>query len=103
MKAIKHDKSKPQIHYLPTIPLLHTCSVFMYGATKYDDYNYRKGDGLKWSRMYDACLRHLFAWWEGKEKDEETGLSPLYHALCELLMLTDCIERGKNGDDRSDH
>ena len=99
-KAIKHDSNKPRTDLLPVIPLLKTSEVFGYGANEYDDYNYCKGDGLKWSRMYGACLRHLFAWFN-KEDFDESGFHHLYHALCELLMLCHNIELGhKVQDDR---
>lgn len=101
VKAIKHDQDKPRTDLLPTKPLLKTAKVFGFGANKYSEYNYRKGKGLKFSRMYGATLRHEFEWWNGREKDPETGEHPIYHAICELLMIADCIERGVGIDDRS--
>ncbi len=97
---VKFDKDKPRTDLLPTLPLLKTAEIFGYGAKKYSDYNYRRGKGLKYSRMYGAELRHLFEWWNGRDKDPESGENPIYHAICELLMLADCIERGKGIDDR---
>jgi len=100
IEAKKYDGDKPRTDLLPVVPLLKTASVFGYGAKKYNDYNYANGDGLQWSRLYGACLRHMFAWWQGEDMDE-SGHNHLYHAICELLMLAHLQELGKTkGDDR---
>lgn len=105
-KAIKNDDGKPATDLLPALPLLKTALVFGFGKIKYTKgkqsgaYNYRKGKGLNWSRMYGAEMRHMLEWWNGREKDPETGMHPIYHALCELLMIADCIETKSGVDDR---
>ena len=42
----------------------------------------------KWSRLYGAAMRHLLAWWNREDFDDESGLSHLHHALTCLAMLT---------------
>lgn len=56
--------------------------------------------GIKYSRCYGAALRHLLAWWGGKKVDEETGLSPLVHAMCEIMFLIRYTKDRKEFDDR---
>lgn len=59
--------------------------VFNYGATKYDDHNWRRG--YEWSKSYAALQRHLTAWWAGEDTDPESGLSHLGHAGFHILAL----------------
>lgn len=42
---------------------------------------------MAWTRMSDAALRHITAWIEGEDKDWESGLSHLAHAICCLTFL----------------
>jgi hypothetical protein len=100
-KAIKKDEGKPQIHLLPPQALLGISRIMTFGIGKYSEYNYRKGDGLKWTRVYDACQRHLIAWLMGEDIDPESGENHLYHAGCCIMMLIDLQTRGFNaGDNR---
>jgi hypothetical protein len=98
--AIKLDAAKVRTDLLPTGPLLEVASVLTYGATKYAPYNYLRGEGLAHSRLYGACLRHLWAWWGGEDADPESGRPHLAHAVCCLLMLMHLRQAGKGTDDR---
>jgi len=100
MKAIKYDSGKPRTDLLPPRVLLMVSKVLGFGAIKYKDYNYRKGKGLKFSQMYAATQRHILKWWDREDLDEETKLNHIYHAITELCMIADCIERKKGIDDR---
>jgi hypothetical protein len=63
--------------------------VLTFGAQKYAPRNWEKG--IKYSRVYGALLRHLFAWWWGERTDPETGIHHLAHAgFCVLFLL--CYE-----------
>jgi hypothetical protein len=59
--------------------------------------NWRKG--MRWSRLADAALRHLFKWASGSRVDEETGLSHLAHAMCCLMFLLNYEQTGLGDDD----
>lgn len=72
--------------------------VLMFGAEKYGRDNWKKG--MDWTRLYDASLRHLIAWREGQDKDNETGLSHLAHASCCILFLLTYELLGLGEDDR---
>lgn len=94
---IKADAGKPTMpELLPFGALEQVCAVFAYGAKKYAPHNYRRGEGLAWSRLLGAALRHLFAWGGGEDLDPESGFSHLAHACCCCLMLLD----GCGKDDR---
>ena len=69
------------------------------GALKYGRHNYRQ-DGVRASVYYDAVGRHLSAWWEGEDVDEESGLSHITKAIAGLHILRDCSIRGMCNDDR---
>lgn len=66
--------------------LNETSKVLTYGARKYDDNNWQivpKGE----PRYYSAMVRHLTDGVLGPPTDEETGLSHLAHAACNVAFL----------------
>jgi hypothetical protein len=97
-QAIKYDSEKTRVELLPYNALLEIAKVMTIGAKKYGDNNWRKG--MLWSRLYGACLRHLIAWYEGQDKDEETGLLHLAHAGCCILFLITYQLLGLGTDNR---
>jgi hypothetical protein len=79
--------------------MIHGISTVLgYGAKKYADRNWEKG--MSWGRVFGALMRHLWAWWGGEAKDQETGYSHLWHAGCCLMFLIAYEERGIGSDDR---
>ena len=96
--AVRADKDKPRVDLLPTLPLEEIAKVLGQGALKYPPNNWR--EGMTWSRCYASCLRHLFAWWRGENLDQETGLSHLAHAACNILFLLEYELTKKGTDDR---
>ncbi len=99
-QGIKHDKHKPQLHYFPVEVLFSVARVFEYGARKYDDWNWSRG--LRFSRLFNAAQRHLWAWFAGHEMDNESGLHAIDHAICDLMMLRWMIIHREDLDDRPD-
>lgn len=69
------------------------------GGRKYGRHNYR-AIGIRASVYYDACLRHLTAWWEGENIDPDSGLSHLTKAIACLVVMKDAINLEKWSDDR---
>lgn len=96
--AIKEDGGKNRVDLLPIQPLEDIAEVLTFGAQKYADHNWR--GGFKWSRLYGALFRHMFAWIKGQDKDPETGLSHLAHAGCCILFLLEHEKRKLGEDDR---
>jgi len=97
-KAIKKDDDKTPLHLLPHIALEGIASIFGFGQKKYSEYNWSLG--FKHSRLYSACLRHLFAYWKGEDNDPESGKSHLYHAGCCIMMLIEHHDLQLGEDDR---
>ena len=98
MEATKFDEGKAPLDLLPPELLYATAQVLAFGAQKYEAYNWSKG--MKWSRVYAALQRHLWTWWGGDNKDEETGYSHLWHAACCIAFLIAYEIRGTGEDDR---
>lgn len=84
---------------VPMWSVAQIAKVFAWGAAKYDDpvvgpHNWRRG--YEWFKSYEACMRHLTAWWEGVpgsddketgELDQESKMSHLLHAAWHVLVL----------------
>lgn len=98
MQGIKYDQGKPMMSLLDPLALGEVGKVMTYGANKYTANNWRKG--FKYSRLYDAALRHLFAHISGEDNDQESGLSHLAHCVSCLLMIINFQITSKGDDDR---
>jgi hypothetical protein len=85
MTGIKDDIGKPRMDLLEPDFLRDIASVMGYGASKYDDHNWK--GGMPFGRIYGALQRHLNAYWSGEELDSESGLPHLAHAGCCLQFL----------------
>jgi hypothetical protein len=94
----KHDSGKPPMGLLPTKSLVEIAKVLAFGKQKYAAHNWR--NGLQWSRLIDASLRHLTAFNDGEDKDPESGLSHLAHAGCCILFLLEFEATKPELDDR---
>jgi hypothetical protein len=97
MSAIKHDSAKPRHSLLPPHAIGDIIAVLEYGAGKYGTYNWM--GGMKWSRLFDAAMRHLWAWFRGEYSDPESGLPHLAHAAVNLMFLIDYSHMGAGEDD----
>lgn len=81
-------------------PVLAELGLAMFeGARKYGRHNYRIA-GVRGSVYYDACLRHLMAWWEGEDIDSDSELNHITKAIACLVVLRDGMLLGNWVDDR---
>ena len=87
----KDDQGKLRYDLIPAWPLEQLAAVMTYGAKTYGDHNWRKG--LKYSQLYAAAQRHLNAFWQGDDIDEDSGLPHLAHAAANMLMLLEYDHR----------
>jgi hypothetical protein len=99
-EATKFDNGKDPWHLAPWDAFRAIVKVLAYGANKYSARNWESHGGMKWSRLYSALMRHMTAWWEGEDKDSDTGMSHLWHAGCCITFLIAYELRGLGVDDR---
>jgi hypothetical protein len=97
-EGMKFDSGKDPWHLAPWDAFRAIVKVLEFGANKYEARNWEKG--MDWSRPYAALMRHMTAWWEGEEKDQETGYSHLWHAGCCMVFLISFEIRRTGNDDR---
>lgn len=94
----KNDQGKPRISLIPKAAILGAARGLTYGEKKYGTHNFR--NGLSFSRLADATMRHLTSWLEGENNDPESSLSHLDHAIASLAMLKFMEEHRADMDDR---
>lgn len=96
--AIKYDDGKVPLNLLSREALEQTAKVLAFGAEKYAEHNWRRG--FAWSRPMAAAMRHLQAFNDGEDKDPESGLSHLAHAMCCIMFLLEFEKTHQELDDR---
>ncbi len=84
-EGVKSDDGKLRLDLWSYDAIEEVTKVHAFGAKKYEDYNWAKG--LKYHRVFGACLRHVWSWWRGERNDPESGFHHLAHAMCCLMYL----------------
>lgn len=97
-KGIKFDDKKNRLDLVPVSAIEAIGRALTHGAEKYDERNWEKG--IEYGRLYGATLRHLLDWWNGSEEDDDSGLHPLDHAICDIAMLIEMRNIHPELDDR---
>lgn len=98
MGAMKFDTQKARMDLLDPYAIEQLSLVLTFGAQKYAAHNWRKG--LSYCRLIAAALRHLFAYLMGEDKDPESGLSHVAHAMCCCMFLLGMTQMHPQLDDR---
>lgn len=91
---------KLPIHLWPTTATMMGCIGLLNGMLKYGRGNW-KAAGVRASIYYDACHRHLDAWFEGEDIDPDDNVPHLAAALACLAIIVDAQAAGKLNDDRN--
>jgi hypothetical protein len=78
--------------------MFYLVDVYTHGAEKYADRNWE--NGLHWSRIFAAIMRHLWKWWSGEDDDRESGLPHLAHAAWGCFALLEYGHTWRSLDDR---
>jgi len=99
-QTMKKDSGKPSLYPIlgTAQALAEIAAVLHFGAKKYAPNKWR--EGMNWSRLIDALLRHVTAFANGESTDPETGLSHLGHAGCCVLFLLTYQLENLGTDDR---
>lgn len=91
--------NKIPLHLFPETATIYGALGLLDGMLKYGRSNWREA-GVRASIYYDACRRHLNAWFEGEDLDSDSGLPHLAHAIACIAILIDAESIGKLKDDR---
>jgi len=86
---MKADNGKLRYDLIPVHALEGIAQIFTYGASKYDDHNWKKSKYP--DRYYAAMCRHIAEVRKGNMIDDESGLNHLDHALVSLMMYRELI------------
>ena len=95
--GIKHDAEKVRMELLDPYAMEQLAAVLTFGAKKYAAHNWRLG--IRKGRLIAALLRHTFQYLKGEDKDPETGLSHIAHAMCCCMFILG-LEHRIDLDDR---
>jgi hypothetical protein len=93
MGGNKNDQGKNRLDLISAETIDALGKVLTHGCQKYGPNNWR--EGIAYSRVFGATLRHLNAWHAGEINDPESGLPHLFHALCELSFLVTYETEGR--------
>ncbi len=93
-KGVKQER----FDLIPVEPLEDLARVYGYGATKYDDHNWRKG--YSWSLSFGAMMRHAWAFWRGEDLDPESRLPHMAHVAWHCMTLLWFSTYRQEKDDR---
>lgn len=96
--GLKLDHGKPPLSLVDRYAIEQIGQVLAFGARKYAAHNWR--EGIQYSRLLDAAMRHLYAFADGEDLDAESGLSHIAHAGCCVVFLLGMINAKPEMDDR---
>ena len=102
-EAVKFDQGKRDWSLLPYDSIEEIAKVLEFGKIKYAAWNWTEGGGFKYTRVFNASMRHLLAFMRGEDKDPDSGLSHIAHLGCNVLFLLHFIlnkEKYNTCDDR---
>lgn len=101
--ALRYNEGKVPLDLVTPFATEELAKVLAIGAKKYGRYNWQKG--MPWSKVLASLKRHLNAFEQGKDIDEETQAlgTPTYHMahiMCNAMFLTEYYKTFSQGDDR---
>jgi hypothetical protein len=97
-EGLKYDEGKLHWELLPMDCVEDVVKILTFGSKKYGPNNWQEVDNAN-DRYYAALMRHLTANRKGEVLDEESGLSHLAHAMCNVVFLL-WLEKHKDGKDK---
>jgi len=97
-EGLKYDAGKVRMDLLDPYAIETLAAVLTFGAKKYAAWNW--ANGIPYSRLTAALLRHTFAFLKGEDNDPESGLPHIGHAMCCCMFLLGLSVRKPESDDR---
>jgi len=96
--AKRYNEGKNRLGLIPPFPLEEIGKVFTYGANKYEPNNYLKG--MSWSKCLDSLERHLNAYKQGVDYDEESLCLHMAHIAVNSMFILQYYKTHPELDDR---
>lgn len=97
-RGSRANKGKPRVGLLVPGFLLEMGAVLTMGAEKYAPDNWKKG--LPVREIMDSALRHIYAFMDGENVDQESGKHHLAHAAVNLMFAFWMVAKMPKHDDR---
>jgi uncharacterized HAD superfamily protein len=98
----RYNKGKPMLGLLPADSLIYCANVLTKSAKPIGKYEKRNWEnGLSWSETIDSLERHVQAFKNGEDYDEESGEFHLAHAAINALFILHFYKHYPEGDDRN--
>ena len=91
---------KTPLGLIPPYAMEQTAWAHKLGAEKYGPFNWRD-TGVCATTYVNAIMRHLNAWRDGEDLDQESGISHLAHVACSCNILLDAGYCRTLQDDRN--
>lgn len=86
-KGIKLDNNKVPLNLISNYAMEELAKVLDFGQKKYSPWNW--SHGIVYSRVIAAAKRHIAAWENRTDIDEESQTNHLANAMCNLMFLLD--------------
>lgn len=97
--GLRYNLGKLRYDLIHTKSLEDMVKVLTYGANKYNDNNWQ--GGLSWKSVIASLKRHIAAFENGEDFDDESNLLHLAHAACNIHFLNAFYHIFPQGDDRN--
>ena len=95
----QYGEAKPKMSHTPTESIKLLGQVHSMGADKYGAFNWREHQ-VSSTVYYDAAMRHLMAYFDGEDLDEESQLPHLAHVMACCSILLDAKDGETLNDNR---
>lgn len=96
-QGTKHDQNKLRMDLIDAKAMEGLAAVLTFGAQKYAAHNWR--NGISYSRVLAALLRHISAIQRGEYIDPESGLPHIDHVGCCWMFLSNFMKTRPDLDD----
>lgn len=85
MAALKETEGKVPLDLVDPNLMVEVAKVLAFGAQKYSRWDWL--EGLSFSQIQGAMLRHLTSWIEGEDVAPDSGLSHIAHLAANAMFI----------------
>lgn len=97
-RGLRFNTDKNQLQLIPEYALKQIGKVMTKGALKYAPNNWRKG--MPWSEVEASLQRHLMAYKDCEDFDQESGIYHMAHVAVNAMFIIDYYRSNPQFDDR---